>query len=81
MAKVLEASENVTQWLNYFLECIGHPERVDLSRNLDYRRKRYFFRGKWDAQEVEAISGLILGWRFYTPWERLKFLVAQTANN
>ncbi len=75
MAKVLEASENVTQWLNYFLECIGHANRVDLSLNLDYRRKRYFFRGKWDAQEVQVISGLILNWPFYTSWERVKYLI------
>ncbi len=75
MKKVLEASENVTQWLNYFLECIGHSDRVELSRNLDYRRKRYFFRGKWDAREVQAISALILSWPFYTPWERVKYLV------
>jgi glycosyltransferase involved in cell wall biosynthesis len=74
MAKVLKATEDVNQWLNYYLECIGYPDRVDLSRNLDYRRKRYFFQAKWDAQEVQAISGLIFSWPFYTPLDRLKYL-------
>lgn len=75
MTKVLEAAENSNRWLNYFLECIGHSDRVDLSRDLDYRRKRYFFRGEWDAKEVQDISGLILSWPFYTFWERVKYLV------
>lgn len=75
MTGVLVAAENSNQWLNYFLEYIGHPDRVDLSRNLDYRRMRYFFRGNWDAREVQAISSLIIGWPFYTPLERVKYLV------
>lgn len=75
MKKVLEASENVTQWLNYYLDCIGHTDRVDLSRNLDYRRKRYFFQRKWNSQEVREISRLIFSWPFYTSLERIKYLV------
>ncbi len=75
MKKVLEASENVTRWLNYYLACIRCPDRVDLSRNLDYRRKRYFFQGKWDTQEVFEIVKLILDWPFYNFLDRIKYLV------
>ncbi len=73
-AKSLAGIEMTNQYLNEFLERIGYPERVDLSRNLQYRRSQYYLRGKWDANEVRAISGLILGWPFYTWQERPKYL-------
>src|SRR5919199_1795851 len=60
--------------LNEFLEHIGYPDRVDLSRNLQYRQLQYYLQGKWDADEVRAISGLILGWPFYTWQERPYYL-------
>jgi glycosyltransferase involved in cell wall biosynthesis len=74
MIGVLEAGRKSNKWLNYFLECIDHPDRVALSRDLDYRRKCYFFEGKWNAQEVLDISGLILKWPFYNLYEKFKFL-------
>ncbi len=73
-ARKLTALESSNRSLNNFLECIAYPERVSLSRHLDYRRTRYFAQEKLDFQELRAISGLILGWPFYNPWERVKFL-------
>ncbi|MGH2414796.1 MAG: hypothetical protein ACRDEA_14125, partial [Microcystaceae cyanobacterium] len=74
MARKLAALRDSNRSLNDFLESIGYPERVELSRHLDYRRTLYFSQGKWDLQEVQAISSLILGFPFYTPLERVKFL-------
>jgi glycosyltransferase involved in cell wall biosynthesis len=71
----LAALEKSNRSLNDFLECIGYPERVSLSRHLDYRRTRYFAQSKWDAQEVQAISRLIVNCTLYSPLERVKFLV------
>ncbi len=66
--------EMTNQYINDFLERIGYPKRVDLSRNLQYRRTKYYRRGKWDITEVLAISRLILGWRFYSLSERVYYL-------
>lgn len=74
-AKSLAGIEMTNLYLNEFLERIGYPDRVDLSRNLQYRQSQYYLRGKWDADEVRAISGLILGWPFYTWQERAYYLV------
>jgi len=74
-AKSLAGIEMTNLYLNEFLERIGYPDRVDLSRNLQYRQSQYYLRGKWDADEVRAISGLILGWPFYTFQERAYYLV------
>jgi glycosyltransferase involved in cell wall biosynthesis len=72
--KSLAGVEMTNQYINDFLERIGYPERVNLSRNLDYQRTRFYLREKWDLKDVKSISGLILSWPFYTPWERVKYL-------
>jgi glycosyltransferase involved in cell wall biosynthesis len=71
----LAGVEMTNQYINDFLERIGYPERVDLSHNLDYRRARYYLQEKWDIKEIQAISGSILRWPFYTPLERVAYLV------
>lgn len=73
-AKWKASMEMTNQSLNNFLERLGYPERIDLSRNLDYRRTQHYWRGKWDTKEVLAISGLILNWSFYTWQERVYYL-------
>ncbi|MEC4815906.1 MAG: glycosyltransferase family 2 protein [Scytonema sp. PMC 1069.18] len=62
--------EMTNQYINEFLETIGHQYRVDLSHNLQYRRTRYYLNGKWDAPEAIAISISILNWRFYNLLEK-----------
>lgn len=71
----LEGIKITNQWLNNFLGRINYPERVSLYQNLDYRRSQYYLQGTWDFEEMEAISGLILKWPFYTPTERLNYLI------
>lgn len=73
-AKSQAGTKMTNQYLNEFLQHIGYPDRVDLSRNLQYRRTQYYLRGEWDADEVRAISRLILGWPFYTWPERANYL-------
>ncbi|OKH11927.1 glycosyl transferase [Fischerella major NIES-592] len=68
------AMETTNQGVNAFLERINYPARVDLMRNLDYRRSLYYWRGKWSTQEMLAISGIIIRYPFYTPTERVYFL-------
>lgn len=67
--------EMTNQYLNEFLEQIAYPERIDLSRNLQYRRTRFYQKGQWNISEVMAISGLILTWCFFTWQERLYYLL------
>ncbi|RUR84977.1 glycosyltransferase family 2 protein [Chlorogloeopsis fritschii PCC 9212] len=74
-AQALAGIEMTNRYINEFLEQIGHPYRVNLSRNLQYRRTNYYRRGKWNTKEVIAISNLILGWRFYSLWERIYYLM------
>ncbi|MBW4632568.1 MAG: glycosyltransferase [Iphinoe sp. HA4291-MV1] len=74
-AKAQAGIETTNRYINEFLEKIGHKYRVDLSRNLQYRRTNYYKRGKWDFIEAQAISNLILGWRFYSLQERIYYLV------
>lgn len=62
------------QYINTFLEQIGHQARVDLSRNLQYRRTKYYINSKWNCKEALAISNLILGWPFYNFLDRLYYL-------
>jgi glycosyltransferase involved in cell wall biosynthesis len=69
------AMEMTNQGVNAFLERINYPARVNLMRNLDYRRNLYYWRGKWNAREMLKISGIILSYKFYTPTERVYFLV------
>jgi hypothetical protein len=72
--KVQADVEMTNQYLNDFLKRIGRAERVDLMRNLHYRRDR-FYRHGGDAGEMLAIARLILGWPLYRgPIERAKFL-------
>lgn len=73
-AKWVVITEKTNQYINKFLERISYPDRVDLSRNLHYRRAKYYLRGKWDAREVWAILSLILKWRFYTQVDKVYFL-------
>ncbi|NBD17588.1 MAG: hypothetical protein GVY04_16075 [Cyanobacteria bacterium] len=68
-------TEMTNKYLNNFLESIDYPERVDLSLNLDYRRKKFYLQGKWNIEEMQAISALILKWPFYTSLERVKYLI------
>jgi glycosyltransferase involved in cell wall biosynthesis len=72
--KYLAGVAMINQYINDFLERIGYPKKVNLSRDLDYRHTRVYLRKKWDLKEVKSISGLILSWPFYTPWERVKYL-------
>lgn len=73
--KAVAGVEITNQWLNQFLERIGRPERVDLSRNLDHRRAKYYLKGKWDWAEIQDISQLILNWHFYTCQEKMNYLI------
>ncbi len=66
--------EMTNRYLNEFLQCIGYRERVDLSRNLSYRRTKYYLQGKWNPHEMFAISDLILRWPFYNSLERVNYL-------
>jgi glycosyltransferase involved in cell wall biosynthesis len=65
--------EMTNQYINEFLEIIGHQYRVDLSRNLQYRRTHYYLNGTWNAQEASAISNLIINWRFYNLREKVYY--------
>jgi glycosyltransferase involved in cell wall biosynthesis len=67
--------EMTNQYINDFLARIGYSPKVDLSRNLQYRRTKYYQQSKWDSKEVWAISLLILGWPFYSGQEKLYYLV------
>ncbi|MGH1395647.1 MAG: glycosyltransferase family 2 protein [Trichormus sp.] len=66
--------ELTNRYINEFLERINYPNRVDLSRNLQYRRTKYYQQGRWNSREVWAISRLILGWYFYSWQERVYYL-------
>ncbi|WP_414575269.1 glycosyltransferase family 2 protein [Anabaena sp. CCY 9402-a] len=73
-AKSQVGIEMTNQYINDFLVRISYPGRVDLSRNLQYRRTKYYQQSKWDSNEVWSISRLILGWPFYTGQERVYYL-------
>jgi glycosyltransferase involved in cell wall biosynthesis len=73
-AKSQAGIEMTNQYINDFLQRIGYPERVELSRNLQYRRTKYYRQGKWNSGEVWAISRLILDWPYYSKQERVKYL-------
>jgi glycosyltransferase involved in cell wall biosynthesis len=66
--------EMTNQYINKFLESIDYPQRVDLSRNLQYRRVRYYSQRVFNLREAWGISRLILGWQFYTWSERVYYL-------
>ncbi|MCP6761576.1 MAG: glycosyltransferase [Fischerella sp. CENA71] len=68
------AMETTNQGVNAFLERINYPARVNLMRNLDYRRTIYYWRGKWNASEMLAIISIILRYPFYNLQERVYFL-------
>lgn len=67
--------EMTNQYLNDFLKQIQYPEKVHLSRNLSYRRTRYYLRNKCDLAEGLAISRLILNWHFYTRRKKFNYLL------
>jgi glycosyltransferase involved in cell wall biosynthesis len=72
---VLLGIEMTNLYINQFLASINYPQRVKLSRNLQYRRVRYYMHGVFNFREAWEISLLILGWQFYTRWERVYYLV------
>lgn len=74
IAETQAGIEMTNQYLNEFLRRINYSEKVDLARNLQYRRTQYYLREKWDIDEMRAISGLILGWPFYSWQERAYYL-------
>ncbi|KAM3096679.1 glycosyltransferase family 2 protein [Phormidesmis sp. 146-35] len=74
-AKAIAGVEMTNQWLNQFLERIGHPNRVNLSKHLDHRRAKYYLQGKWNLSEMREISQLILTWHFYSWHEKLNYLM------
>lgn len=63
------------QYLNEFLDYIGYPEKVNLSRNLSYMRTQYYLQKKWNFSKFKAISKLILTWHFYTKMQKIKYLI------
>jgi glycosyltransferase involved in cell wall biosynthesis len=71
--KAIGGVKVTSQWLNQFLERIDYPRRVDLSRNLDYRRANYYLQGRFNTHEMFSITRLILGWHFYTWSERIYY--------
>ncbi|MBW4418224.1 MAG: glycosyltransferase [Myxacorys californica WJT36-NPBG1] len=70
----LSGIEMTNRYLNDFLDNISYPVRVDLARNLQYRRSRYYLKKQWNLSEAVAISNLILSWRFYNWRERVNYL-------
>lgn len=73
-AKSQAGIEMTNQYINDFLTRIGYSQKVDLSRNLQYRRTQYYQQSKWDSKEVWGISRLIIDWPFYSAQERLYYL-------
>ncbi|WP_414755354.1 glycosyltransferase [Anabaena sp. CCY 9910] len=73
-AKSQAGIEMTNQYINDYLVRIGYGAKVDLSRNLQYRRTKYYQQSQWDLREVWAISRLILGWPFYSGKERAYYL-------
>ena len=65
--------EATVGYLNDFLARLGRPERVNLMRNLHYRRDR-FYREGGGLREAAAVARLIVGWPLYSPGQRAKFL-------
>ena len=73
--KVQADVEMTNLYLNDFLARIGRPERVDLSRNLGYRRDN-FYRHGGRLKEAWAITKLIGHWPLYNGLgQRAKFVV------
>lgn len=71
---LVQANVEMTHaYLNDFLTRIGRPERVDVWRNLHYRRDRYYRHGG-GVSEVISVAKLILNWPLYSPVQRFKFL-------
>ncbi len=75
IAKALLGIEMTNKYINEFLERINYPVRVDLSRNLQLRRERYYQKRVWNIRESWAISNLILGWSFYSWYEKIYYLI------
>jgi hypothetical protein len=72
-SKAIGGVKVTSQWLNQFLERIDYPKRVDLSRNLDYRRASYYFQERFNGREMLSITKLILDWHFYTWSEKIYY--------
>ncbi len=81
ITKALLGVEMTNQYVNEFLENINYPHRVDLSRNLQLRREQYYQQKTWKFGEIFAISRLILGWKFYSWYERIYYLTRFWAKN
>ena len=71
--KVQADVEATNRYLNDFLARAGRPERVDLERNLHYRRDRYYRRGG-GPREALAVARLIASWPLYSPADRVRYL-------
>ncbi|BAZ41161.1 glycosyltransferase [Calothrix sp. NIES-4101] len=77
----LSGIEMTNEYINQFLEKINYPRRVDISRNLQYQRNKYYLKGVWNFQQAWKISRLILGWEFYTWSERLYYFARFVMKN
>ena len=73
-AKAEAGIEMTNAYLNEFLARIGSSEQICLSKNLPYRRGRFYTERKWNGTEAAAIARLILNWPLYTVAERMIFL-------
>lgn len=77
----LAGIEMTNRYINEFLESIDYPQRVEISRNLQYQRTKYYARGVWNLQKAWNISSLILNWRFYSLSERFYYFLRFVLKN
>jgi glycosyltransferase involved in cell wall biosynthesis len=77
----LAGIEMTNEYINQFLEKINYPQRVDISRNLQYQRSQYYLQDVWNFQQAKKISSLILGWEFYTWSEKLYYFARFAMKN
>ena len=71
----LEKIEKTVQWINEFLSQINKPYKVNLSKNLNYIRMKYYLNGKFDFKKACEISVDIFRWKFYNPWQSIIFFL------
>ena len=71
----LEKIEKTVQWINEFLSQINKPYKVNLSKNLNYIRMKYYLNGKFDFKKACEISVGIFRWKFYNPWQSIIFFL------
>ena len=61
--------------INKFLSEIGDSRRVDLSKNLPYRRLKFYLNQELNIFEFAKISQLILHWKPYNINEKVKYSI------